>query len=201
MSQLNTTHDLLEESLHKGIRAVSQRWFSWAQLADFALYKGESSMKNIVNQGSHELSAVRFAALLKNLSKQDNHFLHGFVIDTRHFVIAPRVQPDNESLTEKHNRLLRMIGRAESALQAGNMDRLQEYHKFLLSLASAVQQEIQQNTNVLFRSELDEIRTPSAVNTRSGLGRGRQESTTPDHHNSSSPMDQQAQSEVGETYE
>lgn len=143
MSKYNSTYHLIEQAIYKDIEKLATT-YSWEELADMCGYKGVNSLKNPVVQGSYKISAARFALLMKNLSKQDNHLLHKFVIDTNNYWITdnPDSVAANGSLFDEHHQLIRELGFAEDALEAGNVEKLHDYYEFLLKLTAKVKAEI-----------------------------------------------------------
>lgn len=155
--------NLFEQAVYDDIeRVVSEDGYTFDALAEFAGYDGVNSLRNIVRQAAHSLSFARGAMMLKELSKRDNFRVHRHVIDGQRQVIKPRVQACKENLRQAHDRLLREIHIAELAVEAGNVNRVYEYYRFLLKLASRVQLEMGQ-MQVQLQKESDEGRLRQAL--------------------------------------
>lgn len=143
MNRNDLTYQLVSDAFFEEVENLVQKdGYSWHQVGEFFGYKGSRSLENVV-KGTHKLKFERVLIAMKALSKRDNYRLHRFILDTKKDVIAPKVSTGEQTLEEMHHELIRQMYMAEQALAAGHHEKAYGYYRFLMKLASKVQEEIQ----------------------------------------------------------
>ena len=124
----------------------------WGLLSNYAGYKGENSIKNIVQQGSHKLEFSRGLRLLFNLSdKHNNKRLHKHCINTRNEMIVdrPKIELATGHLEEASFEAMQAITKATSSVKNKDTEGMQESYQKIIKYMARLRAEIEVCESVL----------------------------------------------------
>lgn len=118
---------------------------SWDRLSEWAGFEGPASLRNIINNESHNLDFARGCMLLKKISEIKNLRVHKHVLDTTRWEIVPRQQDvaATGSLQKEIATASKAMGVADDALEAGNVDVLVEQYRTMQNVMGKMRAEIE----------------------------------------------------------
>lgn len=139
-------YQLAKESTYDSIRKLHDSdGISWEMLSEWAGFKGPASLRNVINQDTHNLDFTRGCMLLKQASKVKNLRAHKHTLDTIQWEIVERNEDvvATGDLKQEIVEASKAMGKADDALQAGNVEALINQYRMMQKVISKMRAEIE----------------------------------------------------------